>query len=283
MLRAAAFLFFSTPHILYHSVLRNIYLGLICVCLWVPCARAQYGFHFSTISIGGGVGAAHYFGDLNPLFDRIEPGVTATAFMRYAFNEYLAWRTQLAFTHVGYDDKFAHNASRKLRNLNFRTNIYEWNSQFDFHFFRYLPGKYGYNFTPYLTAGLGLFYFRSTAQYNGEAFPLRPFHTEGVDYAPVALSVPVGIGIKWGLTPKVNVGFELSYHFTGTDYLDDVSRSYTPSAQTPIQDPSSLGHAAPIGIPNRQRGQSQYNDAYLQLQFMLSVNLFTYKCPQAFL
>ena len=43
------------------------------------------------------------------------------------------------------------------RNLSFNSNIWELALQGDFNFFRFMPGEPGFNFTPYITLGVGAF------------------------------------------------------------------------------------------------------------------------------
>lgn len=82
-----------------------------------------------------------------------------------------------------------------------------------------------------------------------------------------------------------------SYRFTNTDYLDDVSTTYagaetfpalpdgTPSIAFLLQD-RSYGYGTQIGIKGRQRGNSLQKDAFITLQFGVSLNLSSYKCPE---
>ena len=46
------------------------------------------------------------------------------------------------------------------------------------------------------------------------------------------------------MNPSMNVGFEVTYRFTTTDYLDDVSTTYAGSATFPT---------LPNGNPSRRR------------------------------
>ena len=39
-------------------------------------------------------------------------------------------------------------------------------------------------------------------------------------------AIPFGIGVKYALTDKINLGLELGARWTMTDYLDDVSGTY---------------------------------------------------------
>ena len=43
------------------------------------------------------------------------------------------------------------------------------------------------------------------------------------------LCFPIGFGVKYAVTDKVNISFEIAHRFTTTDYIDDVSTTYVGS------------------------------------------------------
>jgi hypothetical protein len=55
---------------------------------------------------------------------------------------------------------------------------------------------------------------------------LRPLQTEGKSYSPLVISIPTGIGVKYKVSNKIDVGFEMGYRWTLSDYMDDVSGRY---------------------------------------------------------
>ena len=73
---------------------------------------------------------------------------------------------------------------------------------------------------------------------SGERYNLRELNTEGngypddtlfapgKTYGPVAMCIPMGIGIKKAFNGNGGIKLEFGFRFTNTDYLDDVSRSY---------------------------------------------------------
>jgi hypothetical protein len=99
------------------------------------------------------------------------------------------------------------------------------------------------------------------------------------------------VGLKYSLTENTNFFVEVGYRFTNTDYLDDVSTTYAgaeafpplpsgdPSAAFLLQDRSYETAATPIGIKDRQRGNSQQKDAYVLAHIGVSFNLTSYRCP----
>lgn len=251
---------------------------------------------------GIGLGAAHYFGDLNTTAQLNRPKMAATIFFRKNFNNYVSGRIGASFARLGYSDIYNdHNEYMRRRNLSFNSNVWELTLQGDFNFFRFMPGEPGYNFTPYVTLGAGIFSYDPFAYLNGEKVFLRQLGTEGQgsslypdrkQYSSMGISFPVGVGIKYALNERFNIGFELLHRFTNTDYLDDVSKTYvdpsvfptnadgTPSAAMLLSDRSyELGE--PIGLPGRQRGNSRQKDQFVTAMFHLTFNLQSYRCPTA--
>src|SRR6187431_3117413 len=107
---------------------------------------------------GFGMGAAHYFGDLNTRAHVNRPKIAATAFFRKNFGNYIALRVGASFAQLGYSDIYNdHNEYMKARNLSFNSNVWELALQGDFNFFRFMPCERGYIFTNYVIFGIGVF------------------------------------------------------------------------------------------------------------------------------
>jgi len=251
---------------------------------------------------GISAGAAHYFGDLNPDIHLNRPKLAVGVFFRKQFGNYIAARVSGHFAQLGYSDIYnTQNEFEHRRNLSFNTNIWELALQGDFNFFKFVPGDGRFRFTPYVTFGVGVFSYDPYAYYQGQKIYLRPLGTEGQGsaaypsrrpYGTMAICFPLGVGIKYNLNPKMNVGFEITYRFTTTDYLDDVSKTYVgadkfvtlpngnPSLAALMQD-RSFETGTPIGIEGRQRGYANQNDSYVMAELTLSINITSYHCPTA--
>ena len=107
---------------------------------------------------GFGVGAGHYFGDLNTRANLNRPKIAATAFFRKNLGNYIAARVGLSFAQLGYSDIYNdHNKYMSSRNLSFNSKVWELTLQGDFNFFRFMPGEPEFSFTPYITFGAGIF------------------------------------------------------------------------------------------------------------------------------
>lgn len=250
--------------------------------------------------IGFGMGAAHYFGDLNTRARLNRPKMAATVFFRKNLGNYIAVRAGLSFAQLGYSDTYnSQNKVMQLRNLSFNSKVWEMTLQGDFNFFRFMPGEPAYSFTPYITFGAGVFAYDPYAYFRGEKIMLRPLGTEGQGnaqypdrkpYSTTALCIPFGGGVKFSLNSRVNVALEVLHRFTNTDYLDDVSKTYvdpaifpnnpdgTPSVARLLSDRSwELG--SPIGVDGLQRGNSRQKDQFVTAMLHLTFNLQSYKCP----
>jgi hypothetical protein len=251
---------------------------------------------------GIGVGAGHYFGDLNTRAKLNRPKIAAGIFFRKNFGNYIAARIVANYAQLGYSDTYnTHNEFMLKRNLSFNTNVWELSLRGDFNFFRFLPGDPEFNFTPYVSLGLGVFSYDPYAYLEGQKYFLRPLGTEGQGsslypdrkpYSSMAICFPVGVGIKYAFNERFNIGLEITHRFTTTDYLDDVSTTYVdPAVFPPLPDGSpspgfllsdrSYELGTPIGIKGRQRGVETNKDQFITAMIYFSFNLQSYKCPSA--
>jgi len=251
---------------------------------------------------GGGIGAAHYFGDLNTRAKLNRPKLSAGIFFRKNFGNYIALRVAGNFAQVGYSDAYnTYNEFMRRRNLSFNSKIWELGLQGDFNFYRFMPGDPEFRWTPYVTLGISAFNYDPYAYLNGQKYFLRQLGTEGQGdtsfpdrkpYSSMAFAIPFGVGIKYSINERINIGFEIVHRFTNTDYLDDVSKTYvdpaifppnpdgTPNPALLLSD-RSYETGTPIGFKGLQRGISQNKDQFVTAMFYISFNLQSYRCPTA--
>ncbi|HEY2648672.1 MAG TPA: DUF6089 family protein [Puia sp.] len=282
--------------------MKQFFLSGIFFCFLVIRTIAQPDHSYLyTGEFGVLAGASQYFGDLNPDLHFNTPKTVFGLFFRKQITNYIAVRIQGQFAQLGYSDVYnKQNAFYLRRNLSFNTNVWQLGVQGDFNFFRFIPGDGDHRATPYLTIGIGMFSFDPYAYLAGQKYYLRELGTEGQGsaaypdrkpYSNIAAYIPLGLGYKYNLNPKMNIGIEAVYNFTTTDYLDDVSKTYAginnfptlpdgaPSIAALLQDRSYETGSPPIGIQGRQRGYQNQNDGFLYLEIMFSMNLSSYKCP----
>ena len=266
-------------------------------CFTVTRAQLMESF-VHTGEVGVGVGLGHYFGDLNPDARINSPKASFGVFYRKQLSSYIGIRVTGEYTFLGYSDRYSENSTQRRRNLSFNSNVWELGVSGDFNFFRFQPGFQGYNYTPYIGIGVGVFAYDPFAYMGGQKFLLRPLGTEGQGsslypdlnpYGNTAISIPFTLGIKYALNTRTNVFAEIIYRFTNTDYLDDVSGLFAPDAFPTLPDGSpsnafllqdrSYETGSSIGAKGRQRGNSLNPDAFATIKVGLSFNLQTYRCP----
>lgn len=280
--------------------LRFLILFICSSCLFTA-ANAQMEAITYDGEFGVTVGAAHYFGDLNTKAALNRPKPALGAFFRKQFGNYVALRAAIHYARVGYSDIYSTNDYQKRRNLSFNSDIWEFALMGDFNFFKFVPGEPGYQFTPYVTLGAGVFSYDPYAYLNNNKYFLRPLGTEGQGstaypgrkpYKPLAVCFPLGMGIKYNINRNLNLTFEVTYRYTTTDYLDDVSTTYAGAAAFPplpngqptvaylLQD-RSYETGTPIGTEGTQRGFSGQKDSYVIFEAGIAFTLTSYHCPSA--
>ena len=274
-------------------------ITILCLVIGLQQADAQLMepyVHQGEVGVSMGLG--HYFGDLNPNTAINRPKVAAGIFFSKQITNYIGIRLSGDYVQLGYSDVYSSNPVQQARNLSFNSNVWEVGVAGDFNFFEFHPGFEGYEFTPYIGLGIGVFSFDPYAYLGGEKYLLRTLGTEGQGsslypnlqpYSPIAISIPFTIGAKYALNEKTNVFAELTYRFTNTDYLDDVSGNYAPDAFPTLPDGSpspafllqdrSYETGTSIGVKGKQRGNSLQKDAFATLKIGISFNLSSYRCP----
>jgi hypothetical protein len=146
--------------------------------------------------------------------------------LRYKLSQMFAINTKLTYGKVTGDDNLTKEFFRNYRNLNFKTNIYELSSNFEFAFIREqvghryrlkgVRGQRGFEMSAYGFVGVGLFYFKPKGQNGEEWVELRDLGTEGQGisstrkkYSNFQFCIPVGIGLKysfdrrWGYRTRI--------------------------------------------------------------------------------
>ncbi len=277
--------------------MRKIFPLILVLTLALPAKNVLAQSFFTGEEYGFCIGGSQYFGDLNDNYGFKYVRPCGGIFARVHVNPFIAVRFSANYAKVGYDDKLSSNVFNKQRNLNFRSDIVEATFQTEFNFFRFSTGELHSRFTPYITLGIGGFYYNPYTQLNGVRYNLRQVGTEGqfVGYAGRQYSnfnfcFPMGLGVKYWVLPGVNIGAEVVHRLTLTDYLDDVSNTYidtklfqsdpeNPNSAYLLHDRSGELGGQQLGRDGKQRGNSATKDQYLMMMFTLSFQFKTYKCP----
>jgi hypothetical protein len=272
-------------------------IAIFTVLFAMQVTQLQAQSFFTGEEYGFSVGGSQYFGDLNENYGFKYVRPCGGVFARIHMNPYIGVRFTGNYAKVGYDDAYSNNVHNKQRNLNFRSDILEFTFQAEFNFFRFTTGELKSRFTPYLTGGIGAFYFNPYSFINGRRYNLKDVGTEGQfvgyagrQYKNYSFCFPIGMGIKYWVVPGVNIGVEIAHRLTLTDYLDDVSSTYidpakfnsdpdNPNPAYILHDRSKEIGGTEMARDGKQRGNSATKDQYMMMVFNLSFQFKTYKCP----
>ncbi len=260
-------------------------------------AYALLPFAVSAQHLEAGIllGGANYIGDLSNNSGNLylkETKPAAGIFVRQNFNHLFAARLGFNWARVsGQDanvrnDDFVHD-----RNLSFRSSILEFALIGEFNILGYQPYGLARPFSPYVFAGIAGSKFNPKARYLGNWEELQPLGTEGQGmagfdspYKRFAFAIPFGVGVKYALTDRINLGLELGARPTFTDYLDDVSGAYVSYPELLSGNgelAAALGNRTgeltengePVIVPTgTQRGDSAKKDWYFILGVTASYN-----------
>ncbi len=205
----------------------------------------NFGPSFFLGDLGGNAGkGTHVFTkDLNLEFTKLMKGAYITVYPTKWFGLRLAG----GLTFLEGDDAVINTTGldelyRKQRNLDFRTNVWELNACveiFPTMLFSNDPENEP-RLRPYGLIGVGVFNFNpqgslTAANGNKSWYYLHPLRTEGQGmaeypdrkpYQLTQLNIPMGCGLKYYISDRVNAGVEYLYRKTFTDYIDDVSTTY---------------------------------------------------------
>ncbi len=223
-------------------------------------------------------------------------------------SELVGVRLSANFGSVEGDDNYVvakggDEVSRLNRNLNFKSSITEANLLFELDptvLFEDQPTEVTGRLRPYGLIGLGVFHFNPMGQYVDPNTSqttwvfLQPLHTEGEGFVPgrnnyqlTQLNIPMGLGLKYYVSEKVNVGLELLYRKTFTDYIDDVSTTFVDPAVLQANLPNgtsqiaiAMSNKSPLmGTPGSgynpgdKRGDPSQMDAYFTLGLKVGIRL----------
>jgi len=199
------------------------------------------------MEVGGSIGTSYYLGDVNTkLYHHVGPGIGVL--WRYLFDSRNDLKTTLTLGHVSGNsdvsiDYYPANVNSKgvstsPINYSFSSQVVDLSCVYEINFW---PYGYYQNYigrkrlTPFLQLGMGFTYIGENKS--------------------VTANIPIGLGMKYRLTKRLNLAFDWAIHFSLSDKID--------------------GLDAPIGI----RGEGFKNkDSYQMTLLTLSYN-FSPICP----
>ena len=194
-------------------VLKYLFLlGLITTPAFLRAQDLEY-----KMELGGALGGSFYLGDANftGLFKELSAvgGLVA----RYNLNPRMAVKGNFVAAGIAGTTNGSEYRIPGGEDIKFSRTLYDLGAQFEYNFFPYGSGggyKRLYCFTPYVFGGMGF-------TYAGK--PVDNVFT---------LNFPIGVGVKYKLANRLNVGCELSFRFSMSDKLD-VTEATTPTLNDP--------------------------------------------------
>lgn len=222
---------------------------LLLILMAFPLSLAAQDDEEYRMEIGGGAGTDFYLGDVSSTPFR-KPSVAAALLWRRNFNPRMGLKANLAMAHLrGASGKRFIPADASTPGaeggmpvaVDFKRAVLDLGAQYELNFLGYGLGQEYQNmrrWTPYVAVGLGV----SLAVGGGES-------------AAFALNIPVGLGVKYKIRPRLNAGVEWSFRLTTTDELD-------------------AGGQATLAHPYNIKGKGFKNkDAYSMLLLTLSYDI----------
>ncbi|EFI47961.1 type IX secretion system protein PorG [Segatella oris] len=164
------------------------------------------------MEIGGGVGFLGYLGDYNNVLTRdLQP--MATLLVRRNLNPYMGLRLAASFGKLKGDERDVKTIypSTGVTPYSFSRTLTDVSLTYEYNFWPYGTGHDYYGakrLTPFVFLGLG-------GTYAG-----------GDGSSVFTANVPIGLGLKYKVGQRMNVGVEWAMHFSMSDKLDGRKDSY---------------------------------------------------------
>lgn len=185
----------------FHRIIRGLLLSVIFLCFAGNVHADELEYRFE---LGGMLGGSCYYGDANYASLMKNLNVMGGLVGRYNINPRMAVKASLAMARISgstadSDNRFPGG------DVEFSRTVYDFGAQFECNLFAYGDAS-GYKSTsrlaPYIFAGIGMTF--------------APEPAKNV-FTP---NIPLGIGVKYKIARRINLGCELSYRFTLSDELD---------------------------------------------------------------
>lgn len=265
-----------------------------------------------------GIGASNFLGELGGKDDigtddfkdleLSETGFAAFIGYKYALYKQIYLRGDFTFAQLKGDDKLTAEPFRQNRNLNFKSNIWEFALMAELelpinkkkgHIYD-IKGARGWRYRGssfYLFGGIGVFHYNPKTMLDGQWVELRPLRTEGQglpegpdEYGKFSMCIPLGLAYSMRLSHQMSLGLEVAYRYTFTDYIDDVSTDYfDPNdiqlyvggdegdvayyLSNPALGPAQGGLGSYVTAPGQQRGDPTDDDGYMMAYLKVHILL----------
>ena len=189
--------------------MNNPLLALLLATALPASAQSDYEYR---MEIGAGVGLVAYEGDFN---GNITHGMQpmASAVLRRTFTPYMALRFAAAYGKLKGSSKNVKTYMPEYVDTpyEFANSLVDVSATYEYNFWPYGTGhdyRGAQRLTPFIFAGLGATY------------------ASGSGNNVFTANVPLGVGVKYKVATRLNLGIEWAMHFSMNDNLDGVKDPY---------------------------------------------------------
>jgi outer membrane protein W len=179
----------------------------------------------NTSEIGIGLGATNYRGEISPDYQLQNNRPAFTAFYRKDVSVPITLRGSFTagFLRAADDNVTGENGGvpplQNYRQANTKGSVLEASAVMEYNFMDYHYRTDKIHFTPYLFAGIGVFYANTTTVTNNSALSSELNQSGSM----LGLAIPAGVGLKYALSEHLNLGLEVGVRKAFTDQLDHLA------------------------------------------------------------
>ena len=176
--------------------------------------------------VGGGLGAAWTYGDVNRSSALYDAAFAGELTFRYNLNLRWSFAADLSLNGLKGDSRDFDNAFAGGTEWDFDRHLVQLAVRPEFAFWNYGWGgdyREKRRLAPFLTAGLGLSVSAGTTRQDGQES----------DKTYAALTIPVGLGLKWKMAPRWDLQLTALWTKAFSDKLDGIGDPYCMGTSSP--------------------------------------------------
>ncbi len=184
--------------------LRAALLAALALVAVLPASAQEYRFE-----VGPALGVVGYLGDVNNSNVLKSPGLAGGAVFRYIHNSRWAVKANLLYQGIKGNSADIDTRFPGTEPYEFKSSLVDLGVQAEFNFLNFGMGARYKNYkriSPYMVLGLGA--VASMVDGGGTHF---------------TVNLPMGVGVKYKLKERLNLGFEVTMRKSFGDQLDGIS------------------------------------------------------------
>lgn len=197
--------------------------------------------------IGFGIGGLTYTGDLQRGYKITNNRPAIAAFFRSNLSDAVSLKIGFTGGMLKDSDDNPIDQQAALRSESFDILLAEIATTIEYHFLDFRSEHTYLRWSPYFFTGIGIFTFSGEGEKNAQ-------------FSNVQLAIPIGVGFKYNLNPKYQLGLEWGLRKTFFDYLDNISGGDILNKNTPF-------------------GNKSDDDLYYYLGLSITYSFYKIHCP----